>query len=87
MSLTMEELKQALREEEQQTNELDRLKAERLQLNNDLKRQKLKELQAKEEQTTKIIKHTDYTIIFSLITITISILLSLLIIFYLVLNF
>ena len=56
MALTVgsiEELKQALREEEQQTNELDRLKAERLQLNNELKRQKLKELHAKEQQTTK----------------------------------
>jgi hypothetical protein len=76
--LNIEDIKQSLREQEENGESIEVLRAEKLKLDNELKRQKLNKYTSTLTQANKSI---DYTILFSLITITISILISLAVLF------
>ena len=64
MSLNIEDFKNLLREQEEDTQEIENLKKEHLQLNNELKKAKLKQITQKQQELQKKTTGIDFVTIF-----------------------
>ena len=85
--LSIEDFKNLLREQEEDTQELENLKKEQLKLNNELKKAKLKQITQKKQDLQKKTTSIDFVTIFVILLSLVGVAITLITLLWLVVKY